>query len=162
GFAFAGLLRLRLPLGFKIIILGVAGSALACGFVPSIQYIYGKTKSPFSVYHFAQAEVAASRFLKNIVAGREPTNPHLERDELKRHEGPDAAYDTLICPYLAYSTLHLFLHDYGDQKILSFCGGSPMVVMAQQEIWRLNKKAIVTYVQRGKHLKLFWHIDIPK
>src|SRR5205814_194551 len=119
GFAFAGLLRLRLPPGFKIIILGVAGSALACGFVPSIQYIYGKTKSPFSVYHFAQAEVAASRFLKNIVAGRQPTNPHLERDELKRHEGPDAPYNTLICPNMAYSILHLFLHDYGDQEILS-------------------------------------------
>jgi len=162
GFAFAGLLRLRLPPGFKIIILGVAGSALACGFVPSIQYIYGKTKSPFSVYHFAQAEVAASRFLKNIVAGREPTNPHLERDELKRHEGPDAAYDTLICPSMAYSILHLFLHDYGDQKILSFCGGSPMMVMSQQEIWRLNKEAIADYVPRGKDLKLIWQIDRPK
>ena len=162
GFAFAGLLRLRLPPGFKIIILGVAGSALACGFVPSIQYIYGKTKSPFSVYHFAQAEVAASRFLKNIVAGREPTNPHLERDELKRHEGRDAAYDTLVCPTMAYSILHLFLHDYGDQKILSFCGGSPMTVMSQQEIWRLNKKAIADYVPRGKDLKLIWQIDRPK
>ena len=162
GFAFAGLLKLRLPPGFKIIILGVAGSALACGLVPSIQYIYGKTKSPFSVYHFAQAEVAASRFLKNIVAGRQPTNPHLERNELKRHEGPDAPYDTLICPNGAYSILHLFLHDYGDQKILSFCGGSPMSVMAQQEIWRLNKKAIADYVPRGKDLKLIWQIDHPK
>jgi hypothetical protein len=161
GFAFAGLLRLRLPPGFKIIILGVAGSALACGFVPSIQYIYGKTKSPFSVYHFAQAEVAASRFLKNIVAGREPTNPHLERDELKRHEGPDAPYDTLICPSMAYSILHLFLHDYGDQKILSFCGGSPMMVMAQQEIWRLNKTAIANYVPRGRDLKLIWQMEDP-
>jgi len=161
GFAFAGLLRLRLPPGFKIIILGLAGSALACGFVPSIQYIYGKTKSPFSVYHFAQAEVAASRFLKNIVAGREPTNPHLERDELKRHEGPDAPYDTLICPNMAYSILHLFLHDYGDQEILSFCGGSPMCVMAQQEIWRLNKRAIANYVPRGRDLKLIWQIEDP-
>jgi hypothetical protein len=161
GFAFAGLLRLRLPPGLKIIILGVAGSALACGFVPSIQYIYGKTKSPFSVYHFAQAEVAASRFLKNVVAGREPTNPHLERDELNRQEGPDPAYDTLICPSMAYSILHLFLYDYGDQKILSFCGGSPMSVMAQQEIWRLNKRAIADYVPRGKDLKLIWQIEDP-
>lgn len=161
GFAFAGLLRLRLPPGFKIIILGVAGSALACGFVPSIQYIYGKTKSPFSVYHFAQAEVAASRFLKNIVAGREPTNPHLERDELKRHEGPDALCDTLICPQMAYSILHLFLHDYGDQEILSFCGGSPMFVMSQQDIWRLNKKAIANYVPQGRDLKLIWQIEDP-
>jgi hypothetical protein len=62
---------------------------------------------------------------------------------------------------MAYSILHLFLHDYGDQKILSFCGGSPMSVMAQQEIWRLNKKAIADYVRRGKDLKLIWQMEDP-
>ena len=122
AFTFAALLQLKSRTSFKVYLWGASVIILMVGLFPSIQYIHGKTKSPFSVYHFAQAEVAASRFLKNIVAGREPTNPHLERDELKRHEGPDAPYDTLICPNMAYSILHLFLHDYGDQKILSFCG----------------------------------------
>jgi hypothetical protein len=62
---------------------------------------------------------------------------------------------------MAYSILHLFLHDYEDQEILSFCGGSPMCVMAQQEIWRLNKKAIANYVPRGRDLKLIWQIKDP-
>ena len=30
-------------------------------------------------------------------------------------------YDTLICQNNAYSIIHLFLHDYDDAKILSFC-----------------------------------------
>ena len=163
AFSFAALLQLKSRTSFKLYLWGASVIILMAGLFPSIQYILGKTKSPFSVYHFAQPDVAASRFLKNIVAGREPTNPHLERDELKRHEGPDAPYDTLICPQMAYSILHLFLHDYGDQEILSFCGGLPMVVMAQQEIWSLNKKAIANYVPRGRDLKLIWQIEeLPK
>ena len=37
-----------------------------------------------------------------------------------------------------------------------------MMVMSQQEIWRLNKRAIADYVPRGKDLKLIWQIDPPK
>jgi hypothetical protein len=33
--------------------------------------------------------------------------------------------------------------------------------MAQQEIWRLNKKAIANYVPRGRDLKLIWQIKDP-
>jgi hypothetical protein len=162
AFTFAALLRLKSRTSVKVCMWGASVIILMGGLIPSIQYIHGKTKSPFSVYHFAPAEVAASRFLKNIVAGRQPTNPRLERDELRRHKGPDAPYDTLICPNMAYSILHLFLHDYGDQKILSFCGGSPMFVMAQQEVWRSNKTAIANYVPQGRDLKLIWQIASPK
>jgi len=158
----SALIQLKWRTSFKVYLWGVSVIILMVGLVPSIQYIHQKTLSPFSVYHFAQAEVASSRFLKNIVAGRQPTNPRLERNELRHHEGADAPYDTLICPDMAYSILHLFLHDYGDQKILSFCGGSPMFVMAQQEIWRLNKAAIASYVPRGRDLKLIWQINPPR
>src|SRR5437762_8022548 len=75
GFTVAGLLRLRLPAGFKIIVLGDAGSALASGFVPSVQYIHGKTKTPVLMPYFAQENVAVARFLRNVVAGREPLDP---------------------------------------------------------------------------------------
>lgn len=162
AFTFAALLHLRSRTSFKLWLAGASTIVLMFGLFPSIQYIYGKTESPFSVYHFAQREVAASRFLKNIVAGRPPTNPHIERNEFKRHRGPDAAYDTLICSDEAYSILHLFLHDYGDQKVLSLCGGLPMFVMAQQEIWTSNKKAVADYAPRGKALKLIWQIDPAK
>jgi len=163
GFAFAGLLKLRLPSGFKIILLGVSASILVCGFIPSIEYIYGKTKNPFTIHSFAQADVAVSRFLRDVVAGKQPANPpRLEHDELKRAKGiPDAPYDTLICPREANSIVHLFLHDYDDTRILSFCGGTPAVVMTQEDVWSHNKKAVVDYVPKGKDLKLIWESD-PK
>jgi len=173
GFAFAGLLRLRMPLGVKIIILGVAASAFASGFVPSVQYIYTKTKDPSSIDFFKQQDVAVARFLKAIVAGRTPPSvPRLEHDEFNRVQGiPDPSYETLICAGEAKVVLELFVHDYdnidagsydpifpipGNEKILSFCGAMPMMVMSGQDIWSHNKKAIANYVPNGKDLKLIW------
>src|SRR5262249_42305418 len=161
GFAFASLLRLRLPPGFKIIILGVAASALASGFVLSVQYIDVKAKQPFGFLDFEQGQVAVSRFLRDVVAGKQPLDPpRLERDEFNRAEGaPDAPYDTLIAPREGTSVVHLFLHDYDDTRILSFCGGTPVIVMTEQDVWIHNKKAIVDYVPKGKDLKLIWETD---
>jgi hypothetical protein len=163
AFAFSGLLKLRLPAGFKIIVLGVLASILATGFVPSVQYSYGKTTDPFAISHFGQEQVAVSRFLRDVVAGKQTANPPcLERDEFNRVKGvPDAPYETLICPREAHSVLHLFLHDCDDTKILSFCGSMPVVVMAQDDVWSHNKEAILNYVPNGKDLKLIWESD-PK
>ena len=38
--------------------------------------------------------------------------------------------------------IHLFLRDYDDDKIMSFCGGYPFFyVMTEQDVWNANKKA---------------------
>ena len=86
----------------------------------------------------------------------------MEHNEFNRIKGiPDAPYDTFICPREAYSIIHLFLHDYDDAKVLSFCGGSPTYVMAQQDVWSANKTAILSYVPSNKDLELIWERD-PK
>jgi sugar lactone lactonase YvrE len=164
GFTFAGLFQLRRWPGLQILLSAMAALILLDGLVPSIRYIYSKTKSPFSIHHYAQEEVAVSRFLKAVTAGKEhPGPPRLERDEFNRLKGiPDAPYETLICQNNAYSIIHLFLHDYDDAKILSFCGGYPFYfVMTEQDVWNANKKAISTYVPANKNLKLIWEKD-PK
>ena len=104
-----------------------------------------------------------SRFLKHVVAGQEhPGPPHLERDEFNRIKGiPDPPYETLICQGDAFSIIHLFLHDYDDNKILSFCGLPFFFVMSEQDVWNANKKAIADYPPSNKDLKLIWERD-PK
>jgi hypothetical protein len=163
GFAFAAVLRLKLWPALKIVIMGVSACILLSGLVPSVQYIYGKTKGPFTTGYFAQPQVAVSRFLRNVVAGTTPLDPpRLEYDEFNRVHGvPDAPYDTLICPMEANAVIHLFLYDYDDTRILSFCGGLPFSAMTQQDVWSRNKKAIVDYVPGNKELKLIWEDD-PK
>jgi DNA-binding beta-propeller fold protein YncE len=82
----------------------------------------------------------------------------LEHNEFNRIQGiPDAPYDTFVCQDDAYSIIHLFLRDYDDDKIMSFCGGYPFFyVMTEQDIWNANKKAVAAYVVTNKQLKLIW------
>src|SRR6266550_782656 len=164
SFTFAALLKLRPWPGVQIVLGFVAASILLTGLGPSIRYIYAKTKSPFSIHHYAQHQVAVSRFLKHVVAGQEhPGPPHLERDEFNRIKGiPDPPYDTFICQNDAYSVIHLFLHDYDDAKVLEFCNGFPFFfVMTEQDVWNANKRAILGYVPTNKAIKLIWETD-PK
>jgi DNA-binding beta-propeller fold protein YncE len=163
GFTFAGLLKLRRWPGVQIVLGVLAALILLDGLVPSIRYIYVKTTSPFSIHHYAQEEVAVSRFLKRVVAGKEhPGPPRFEHDEFDRIKGTlNPPYETLICPREAYSIIHLFLHDYDDTKVLSFCGGTPFYVMSEQDVWNANKRAILNYAPGSKDLKLIWERD-PK
>src|SRR5206468_206069 len=164
SFTLAGLLKLRPWRGVQIVLGVVAASILLTGLGPSIRYIYAKTKNPFSIGHYAQHQVAVSRFLKHVVAGQEhPGPPRLERDEFNRIKGiADPPYDTFICQMDAFSIIHLFLHDYDDSKILSFCNELPFFwVMTEQDVWNANKRAILSYVSSSKDLKLIWERD-PK
>src|SRR5213075_256317 len=161
SFTFAALLKVRPWPGMQVVACALAALILLDGLVPSVRYIYSKTTSPFSIGQYAQEQVAVSRFLKNIVAGKVPANPpRLERNEFNRVEGvSEPPYETLICQSEAHSIIHLFLHDYDDAKILSLCGGSATFVMTTQDIWIPNKRAIVDYIPRGKDLKLIWERD---
>jgi hypothetical protein len=127
SFTCAGILKLKRWPGVQIVLGVLAAIILLNGLVPSVRYIYAKSKDPFSIRYYAQHEVAVSRFLRHVVAGQEhPDPPHLERDEFNRIEGiPDASYDTFVCQDDAYSIIHLFFRDYDDDRILSFCGGYP-------------------------------------
>jgi DNA-binding beta-propeller fold protein YncE len=63
----------------------------------------------------------------------------------------------LICERDAYSIIHLFLHDYDDGKILSFCAEYPFeIVQSEQDVWNANKRAIASYAPSNKDLKLIW------
>jgi len=159
SFTFGGLLKLRRWPSVQIVLGAVAALMLLNGLVPSVRYIYSKTKNPFGIRYYAQGEVAVSRFLKHVVAGDEhPAPPHLERDEFNRIKGmPDPTFETFICERDAYSIIHLFLHDYDDDKILSFCAEYPFeIVMSEQDVWNANKRAIASYVPSNKDLKLIW------
>ena len=93
------------------------------------------------------------------MAGQEhPGPPHLEHNEFNRIEGiPDAPYDTFVCQDDAYSIIHLFLRDYDDGKILSFCAGYPFFyVMSEEDVWNANKRAITSYPPTNRDLKLIW------
>jgi hypothetical protein len=141
-----------------MVIVGTSAGLVTAGLVPSLQYLNFKTKDPMSIRYFTQGEVAASRFFRRVVAGAPPKNPpSLERNEFNRiSDLPDASFETFVCQGDAYSSIHLFLSDYDDKKILSFCEGLPFNIMDERAIWSANRKALVNYVPSGKGLKLIW------
>jgi hypothetical protein len=82
GFTFDGLLKLKLD---REPIWRTAALLVMWDMVPSVHCVYSKTKDPFGISLYAQEYVAVSRFLLNVVAGKEPQNPtRLKRDELNR------------------------------------------------------------------------------
>jgi hypothetical protein len=162
AFSFAGLVQLKLRPGPKVIVWGIAAFVIWTGLFPSVRYIYAKAKSPTSIGYYAQQEVAISRFMRHVVAGTKPENPpRLERNEFNRIPGiPEPSYDTFLCQRDAFSIMHLFLHDYDDEKILSFCDGLSFLVPTEQLVWSANKKALAKYVPSSKDLKLIWEKDV--
>src|SRR6266699_2978199 len=54
SFTFAGLLKLRPWPGIQIVLGAVAMLILLDGLVPSVRYIYSKTKNPFGIRYYAQ------------------------------------------------------------------------------------------------------------
>jgi hypothetical protein len=150
--------QMKLHFRFKAVLWVASALVIWAGLAPSVQFIYTKAEDPWSIRFFAQGQVAVSRFLRHVVAGQQPENPpRLERNEFNRMKGiPNPSYDTFICQNEAYSILHLFLHDYDDSKILSFCAGWCCMMLTEQQIWGANKTALLNYNPSGKGLKLIW------
>ncbi len=135
----------------------VSGVVLLVGLVPSINYIDSKSKDPNSMHMLPQIDVAVSRVLRDIVAGAPNPSTAMRRDEFNRIDGlPEPDFDTFACQEGGYAITHLFLQDYGDRKIMSFCNQSPSRNLSEEKIFSVNKKVIDDYVVGYKDLKLVW------
>ncbi|MFL6518709.1 MAG: hypothetical protein ACJ8NS_00655 [Chthoniobacterales bacterium] len=137
-------------------VLAIAGGCLAAGWLPSVRYLYEKSKNPFSIFLLSQHDVCVARFIQDIVAGAPHPSPRRKHDEFRRFPGPSSpAYDAFVCNETGFAIMHLFLQDYGDQEIMSFCNELPMLHFSGSEVFAMNKKALEGY--RGtKGVMLIW------
>jgi hypothetical protein len=164
AFSFHALTRLETLTRSYLINLGVfavAGLILAFGWIPSVRYLYAKSKDPYSVHILAQWDVAAARFVRGIVAGVPHPSARRTHDEFRRiADLPEPAYDAFVCNDTAFAVMHLFLQDYGDKQIMSFCDQLPMLPFTDAGVFAENKKAISRYDGR-KGVMLIWQ-QTPK
>ncbi|NLD45856.1 MAG: hypothetical protein GX660_01465 [Clostridiaceae bacterium] len=138
----------------------VATVIVLTGLFPSIKYIDGKSRDPYSVWFFAQKDVASSRYLRDIVAGVPNPSTEMRPDEFKKLPGyKEPSYDTLICQKLGYAITHLFLHDYDSKKIMSFSDQLPYNLLEEAQIFEINKSVIQSYRKNTKDLKLIWEVS---
>ena len=166
AFAFHALTRLgAIPVlrkyALHLGILIIAGCVVAAGLLPSIRFIYSKSKDPYSIHLLGQHEVAVARFLRDVIAGVPIPSMRRRPNEFKKLPGlPEPANDAFVCDELGYAVTHLFLQDYNDRQIMSFCDQLPMLDLSEVNIFAHNKRVLSDY-KGSKGVMLIWE-STPK
>jgi hypothetical protein len=134
----------------------IAGCILAAGLVPSVRYLYGKTKDPYSIYLLGQHDVAVARFVRDIVAGVPHPSVRRRHNEFRKLPNlPEPAYDSFVCDESSFAISHLFLQDYNDRQIMSFCEQAPMMNATETSVFAMNKSAVSNY-SGSKGIMMIW------
>jgi hypothetical protein len=159
AYSFYALTRLeRLTRSYlvNLAVFAVAGCILAAGWIPSVRYLYAKSKDPYSVHIFSQQDVPVARFIRDIVAGVPNPSPKIRHQEFLRLPNlPEPAYDAFVCNDSGFAIPHLFLQDYGDRQIMSFCDQVQMLHFTQASLLAMNKKVLSGYAGT-KGVMLIW------
>lgn len=149
------------PLMMKNIIAGgIVFLIIILGLIPSIVYIWNVSKDPNYLYLLPHKDVAVSRLVQDIVAGTVNPTITMKYDELNRNSDiSNVSYDVLVCPFSAYAIIHLYLQNYDDKKMLSFCNQGIQLLKTPSEIIDNNIQALLDYRPHGKDLKLIWEVS---
>ena len=127
------------------------------GLLSSISYLWKVSKDTHHFYLLPHKDVAVSRLMQDLAAGSESPNINLKKNEFRRQiSASKPSYDTLICPFNSYAIAHLYLQDFDDKKVLSFCNQGIQLLKTPEEILSDNIAAITNYVPNGKDLLLIW------
>ena len=142
--------HIRLRIGMYILV--IFGVLTTCVFV------WNMSKNPHAQYLLPHKDVAVSRLIQDIVAGKEMQSVLLKWDEFRGEKSIATTYDVLMCPASAYAIMHVFLQAYDDKKILSFCDQGIAQLKTSDEVLHDNIRAILAYQPVQKDLKLIWEV----
>ena len=130
------------------------------GLYLSVSYIYKMASDKNSLRLLPHKDVEVARYMKDVVAGVENPSTKMQWNELNTGLPVSSKYDTMLCQGTGYAITHLFLHDFGNKKIMALSDQLPFQIMQFHEIFNANKKAISEYnSSSGKDLKLIWEYD---
>jgi len=146
---------------FNKLIFSIGLTLVLIGLIPSVKYIWRVSKNPNYLYLLNHKDVAICRLFQDIVEGKENPADKMKWDEFNRKITISfLSHDTFICPFSAYAIAHLYLQNYDDKKILSFCDQGIQLLQTPQEILKNNIQAILAYKpSSNKDLKLVWEIS---
>ena len=145
----------------QLVVFIAAACLLAAGWIPSVRYLYAKSKDPFSVYLLSQHDVPVARFIRDIVAGFPHPSARRRHQEFRKLTGlPEVTHDAFVCDESGFAITHLFLQDYDDRRIMSFCEQTPMMDTAETNLFAINKKVLTNY-DGGRDVMLIWQ-NSPK
>jgi hypothetical protein len=146
---------------FNKLIFIIGLTLVLIGFILSVKYLWGVSKNPNYLYLLPHKDVAISRVFQDIVEGVKNPADKMKADEFNRKINISSlSHDTFVCPFSAYAIAHLYLQNYDDKKILSFCNQGIQLLQTPQEIFKNNVRAILDYnPSSNKDLKLVWEVS---
>jgi hypothetical protein len=99
--------------------------------------------------------------VRDIVAGVPHPSVRRRPNEFKKlPDLAEPAYDAFVCDELGFAITHLFLQDYNDRQIMSFCDQLPMLDLSEVYVFDTNKKVLSNY-NGSKSVMLIWE-STPK
>ena len=141
-------------------LMAISLCSILAGLITSSSYILKVSNNPNYQYLLPHKDVAVSRLVQDIVVGDANPKIYMKHDELNRKANPQSIdHDTLVCPLGSYAIMHLYLQNYDDKKILSFCDQGIQLLQTPNEILKNNLNAIIKYQTTGKDLKLIWEVS---
>ena len=142
------------------LLMAISFFCILAGLITSSSYILKVSNNPNYQHFLPHKDVAVSRLVQDIVVGAENPKIDMKQDELNRKINPHSiSHDTLVCPLGSYAIMHLYLQNYDDKKILSFCDQGIQLLQTPNEILKNNLNAIIKYQTTGKDLKLIWEVS---
>lgn len=145
---------------FRSILAGISLVFILLGLIPSISYLWRVSKNPNHLYLLPHKDVAVSRLVQDIVVGSKDPTSELKQDEFNRKiDLSNVSYDTFVCPFSSYAIIHLYLQNYDDKRILSFCNQGIQLLKEEKEILNDNIEVVKLYNPTIKDLKLVWEIS---
>jgi hypothetical protein len=135
--------------GFVIIL-------LLLGLIPSVKYIFQVAHDPNHLWLLPHKDVAFSRVVQDLAIGRYPPSIEMKHDELMPQS--KQVNDLLVCPEGGYAITHLYLQQFKDKNILSFCDNVPQTLLEPVKIRELNYRSIEQYQPQGRNLLLVWQL----
>jgi hypothetical protein len=127
------------------------------GLLPGAKYVWDVSQDPNSEYLLIHRDVAAARLIQDIVAGVPNPTSAMRSDEFDPIvDSATLANDSFVCPATAFGVMHLYLEDFDDRRILSFCGQINEALQDPAKIISLNVAAIEAYRPTTRGLQLIW------
>jgi hypothetical protein len=130
------------------------------GLGPSVHYLFGLSHDTKRIFYFSHKDVAVARYIQDVVAGEQKPSVDMKQNEFNRtYTKPNLETDFFFCPETGYAITHLYLQNYNDNKILSFCQKAPYTLFKVDEILKINLNAIKDYVPANNDLQLMWEVS---
>lgn len=116
-------------------------------------YLRALAENPNAQRLLNHRDIAASRYIQDVVMGSEAPDFRMKWDEFRRG-GADTGYDVLAATCTSYAHVHAYLQPYDSRQILRLFNDFPYIRQDPGEMRRQMARTLAEYENAGRDLVL--------